>query len=183
MINLLPPTEKRELRAARSNTLLIRYNFFLIGAVLFILGAVGVVYVYLNSTKASAQQVIEENTVKVAGYADIQQQANEFRDNLRVAKQIIDQEVSYSDVALEIAALMPSGTILETLTLDSTTFGSETTLNAKAKNYGDALALKNSFESSDLFSNVHFASISGGEGTYPVNVNLNVTISKEAAAP
>lgn len=181
MINLLPPESRRELRAARSNTLLARYNIFLVGALVFMLLAIGFVYFYLNTTKASAEQAITESKAKVAGYATVEAQAEEFNTNLRIAKQILDQEVHYSKVVLEIASLMPTGTVLDNLALDSATFGTQTTLNAKAKSYERALALKDSFQSSDLFSDVHFQSIAGGEGNYPVAVSLNVTIKKDAA--
>ena len=53
MINLLPPEEKRQLRAARTNTLLLRYNLSLVGAVVFLGLAIGVTYVYLSNTKVT----------------------------------------------------------------------------------------------------------------------------------
>ena len=182
MINLLPPDTKRELRAARSNTLLVRYNIFLVGALVFMMIALGIVYVYLSNTKAGAEQAISESNAKVANYALVEAQAAEFRQNLQTAKQILDQEVNYSKVVLEFASLMPAGTILDTLTLDSATFGTPITLNAKAKNYESALALKDSFQNSSLFTDVHFQSISGvADAGSPVSVSLNVTIKKEAA--
>lgn len=183
MINLLPPTDKREIRAARSNTLLIRYNIFLVGALAFLLIATGIVYVYLNSTKSNAERVITENKTKVAGFSSVQAQATEFRNNLTAAKQILAGEVNYSKVILKIAALMPSGTILENLNLDTKTFGTETTLTARAKTYEDAIELKDSFQQSSIFSNVHFQSIANSEKTsqYPITISMNVTIKKEAA--
>lgn len=182
MINLLPPEEKRQLRAARTNTLLLRYNIFLIGAVVFLGLAVGVTYVYLSNTKASAETLISENRARVASFADVQTQADVFKANLATAKQILDNEVVYTKVMLAIAALLPSGTILEKLSLDSQTFGTQTTLGARAASYDDALRLKEAFEKSSLLTNVHFQSItSGGQAPYPLTVNLNVTIKKDAA--
>lgn len=182
MINLLPPNDKRELVAARSNTLLIRYNFFLAGALAFLLLSIGIVYVYLGNTKATAERTIQENQAKVSDYADVKAQAEAFRTNLRIASQILGQQVNYSHVILEIAAQMPPGTILDNLSLDSKTFGKPTTLNARAKDYDSALALKNSFQDSDLFTDVSFESIAGGgSGSYPITVNLNVTIKKDIA--
>lgn len=184
MINLLPPEEKRQLRAARTNSLLIRYNFFLLGAVAFLGLAVGITYVYLSNTKASAEQTISQNDAKVVSYAPVAAKAQQFRSNLSVAKQILNQEVAYTNVILAISRLLPGGVILEDLNLDSKTFGTETTLVAQAKDYSSALRLKNSFQNSPLFSNVHFQSIASNDGQtsgYPVTVNLNVTIKKEAA--
>jgi len=182
MINLLPSEHRKQLQAARSNTLLLRYNFLLGGAVVFLLLATAVVYIYLNNAKASAEQLITDSKNRVGEYASVQQQAEDFRNSLSAAKQVLDQDVSYTKVILEIAKLLPSGVVMDTLSLDATTFGTPTTFAAKARDYNTALALKDSLESSDLFSNVYFASISGdGESDYPINVSLNVTIKKDAA--
>lgn len=184
MINLLPPDEKRQLRAGRSNTLLIRYNFFMVGALAFMLLSVGFTYVYLNNAKANAQTVIDENREKVANFAVVEKEATEFRSNLATAKQILDREVIYTKVILEIAHLMPSGTILESLNLDPSTFGTETSIAAQTKNYDSAIALKDAFQKSDLFTDVHFENITVNDangGNYPITVNLNVTIKKDAA--
>lgn len=182
MINLLPPEEKRQLRAARSNSLLLRYNIFLIGAVLFLGVAVGITYVYLSTTKTNAESIIGENRAKVTSFASVQAEADVFRGNLTTAKQILDNEVVYTKVMLAIAALMPSGTVLDKLSLDSQTFGTQTILAARATSYDNALKLKEAFQSSPLFSDVHFLSItSGGLSPYSLTVSLNVTIKKDAA--
>ena len=56
MINLLPPDEKSQLRAARTNALLISYNFFLLGAVAYIGLALIVTFVFLNSFRSVYEQ-------------------------------------------------------------------------------------------------------------------------------
>jgi Tfp pilus assembly protein PilN len=182
MINLLPPAEKKELRAARTNVLLLRYNFFLLGAVVFLAVATTVTYVYLTTTKTTAVQVIDNNRAKVSGYAATAAQAEQFRSNLATAKQILDHEVTYSKIIVGISQSLPSGVILSNLNLDAQTFGTETTLNTRAKNYDRALALKEALEKSALFTDVHFQSITTGDSTdsaYPVTVILNVTIKKD----
>ncbi len=185
MINLLPQEEKKQFRAARTNTLLIRYNIALIGAMAFLGIAMAVVYIYLGNAKANSEQIITDNKAKASGYAAVESQANIFRSNLAIAKQILGNEVTYSKVILAIANLLPAGTTLDKLTLDSTTFGTPTTLSAQAKSYESALALKNAFQKSALFSDVHFQSITSNAGTqsgaYPFTVNLDVTIKKDVA--
>lgn len=185
MISLLPPEQKREIGAARANTILIRYNILLLGALVFVTLAVGIAYVYLNNSKANAEKVISENKAKVASFSTIEDQAQVFRRNLVTAKQILDREVNYTKVILEISALLPSGVVLTNLSLDAATFGTPTTLIAQAKSYDQAITLKDTFSRSSLFSDVHFQSINategGASGTYPITINLNVTIKKEAA--
>ena len=182
MINLLPPQEKNQLRAARTNRLLLRYNFLVLVAFVFLMGALVVVFAFLSSTQAAAEETIAYNRSKVSDYASVQLEADTFRQHLSSAKQILDTDVAYTKVILQIAKVLPSGVILDTLSLDSKTFGSPTTLAAKVKDYPTALSLKNALQKSDVFSNVSIQSITGGgDGDYPLSVTLNVTIKKDAA--
>ena len=186
MINLLPQNDKKQARAGRVNGLLVRYNVILIGCVAFLGLAVGVTYIYLSNTKAAAEKTITDNQSKVASYAAVQTQAQQFRTNLTTAKQILGNEVTYTKVILEIAQLLPAGVVLQNLNLDSQTFGTETTLVAQAKSYDDALSLKDAFGKSTLFKDVHFKSITTDATTttpsdYPFTINLSVTIMKEVA--
>lgn len=183
MINLLPPEHKRDIRAARTNTLLIRYNLLLVGVLAFLLLAIGVVYVYLSNSKASADMTIKENKEAVAGFAATEQEAQTFRQNLATAKEILDREVNYTDVILNISRALPSGSILTNLSLDASSFGKETTLAAQVKSYDKAIALKDALSQSGLFTDVHFQSItSSSNADYPITVNLFVTFKKEAAS-
>lgn len=184
MINLLPREEKRQLQAARTNTLLIRYNFFFLGAIAFMGISVGVTFIFLTNAKANAERTLQGNESNARQYAAIDSESEQFRKNLVTAKQILDNQTTYSKTILAIAHLLPSGVVLQNLNLDAQTFGTPTALVAQAKTYDDALALKESFEKSSLFSDVHFESIATGTSSadgYPIAVNLSVTIKKDAA--
>lgn len=182
MINLLPPDAKSQLRAAQSNRLLLRYTLLLTVAFVFLLSSLGVVYIYLMNTSAAAEATIASNRSKVSDYAAVQSQATAFRQNLTGAKQILNNDVAYTKVILEISKVLPGGVVLDTLTLDSKTFGTPMSLAARVRDYPTTLALKNSLQNSNLFSNVSIQSITGGnEGTYPLSVALNVTINKDTA--
>lgn len=182
MINLLPPETKAQISAARANRLLLRYNLLLLAAVAFLLIAVIIVYVYLGNAKTVAEATIADNRSKVSDYSAIESQASAFRQNLARAKQILDSDVTYTKVILSIARVLPSGIVLDTLSLNSETFGSPTTLTANARDYAAVLSLKDSLQNSNLFSNVSIQTISNaGDGEYPLSVTLSVTIQKEAA--
>lgn len=183
MINLLPPEHKRDIRAARANSLLIKYNFLLVGVFLFLLLSIGVVYVYLNNTKATAEATMQENDSKVSNFAMTREEAEQFRQNLSTAKQILDREVNYTKVILKIAGVLPQGTVLTGLSLDAATFGKETTLSAQAKSYDLAIKLKDALGQSGLFTDVHFQSIAASTNSsdYPITVNLMVTFDTKAA--
>jgi Tfp pilus assembly protein PilN len=182
MINLLPPEDKRQLRAARTNTLLARYNIILLAAVAFLGLAIGVVYIYLTTTKAGADATVSENATETAQYAGVVEEANQFRNNLSIAKQILDREITYTNVLLNIAQVMPAGVELESLTLDAETFGAETTLSASARDYDRALAFKDALQNSPYFSDVHFQTVDDSQsGDHPLLISINVTIAPEIA--
>lgn len=183
MINLLPPADKKQIQAARANTLLFRYAISSICALVFILAAIGFTYFFMTTTKANAEQTISESRSRVAAYSDVKSQADQFRAKLSTAKQILDREVAYTSVILQISRLLPDGVILKQLNLDATTFGTPTTLTVQVKDYNTAIKLKDAFQKSSLFSDVHFESIStaADRKSYPVDVTLGVTITKEAS--
>lgn len=182
MINLLPPEVKRQTAAARANLLLLRYIVLLLGAIGFMLAAIGLVYVYLGSAKATAEEAIASNIAKAGGFGSVETDANAFKQNLSNAKQILDSDVTYTKVILEIANVLPPGVVLGTLNLDSQTFGTPTTLTANVRNYPTVLRLKDSLQASTIFSNVSIQTINdGGSGDYPLTASFSVTIRKDAA--
>lgn len=182
MINLLPPNTKSQLAAARANRLLLNYIVLLLAAIAFLLGAIGIVYIYLGNAKSTAEASIQDSMAQVSDYAAVESEASSFRQDLANAKQILDNDVVYSKVILEIASVLPPGIILDTLSLDSETFGTPTTLTAKARDYNTVLQLKDALQRTSLFSDASIQTISSGaEGAYPLNATLSVTIQKDAA--
>lgn len=186
MINLLPDAHKDEIRAARTNVLLLRYIFILITALLVLGGLVVAAYLALNGTRQTAEVKVAENQERVAVYQDIRSQADSFKADLATAKSILDSEISYTRLVYKIAEIVPQNVILDELALDPSTFGSPTTLNASAKSVADASKLTEAFSSNNqIFSNVELQSLrsgdeSAGASGYPVKVSLSVVINRGA---
>lgn len=183
MINLLPYDAKQEIRAARTNIILMRYINVLAIAIIF-LGVVGFsIYTVLIDTKTSAENTIKDNRAKASSYTTSENEAAALKNSLSSAKVVLDKEIRYSKVITGIAALMPSGTVLDSLSLSTTSFGAPTTLTVFAKTTANALAVKDSFQASPLFSNVAFVSISSAsaQSSYPITASLSVTINRGVA--
>lgn len=182
MINLLPDNDKHEIRAARTNVVLLRYNFLLLGIAGFLLASGLVVYALLTTTKGIAESTNEANNSRAAAYSTTRVEAEEYRKNLTIAKQILNNEVIYTDLVFAITNLLPSGIVLDNLNLNSKEFGTATNLSVHAKDYAAVAALKDAFEKSSLLSDVHFQSINNISSTvpqaYPIGVTINVTINK-----
>lgn len=187
MINLLPPEHKQEIRAGRTNVLLMRYIGILIAAAIVLTGLVVGVYVTLNGTKAVAEAKVGQNQARVAEYQETKLQSDSFRSDLTTAKSILDSSVSFSKLIYKIAEIVPPNVILSDLALDPETFGSSVTMTASARSFDDAAKLRDAFiKNSQVFSNVQLQTIetSGDStesaGNYPVKVNLSVVINKGA---
>ena len=184
MINLLPPEQLRELRAARANTLLLRYNILLAGVLVFIALALVVTFFYLNTIQDIAIQTKRDNDAKVTSYAKIDTEAKAFRNDLANAKTIMDKDATYSKTLLAIAKVLPKGVVFNTISLDASTFGTPMTLALKATDEKTAVAAKDAFSKSPMFSDVHFTSLTRdaqSKDSHPISANLSVIINKDAA--
>jgi Tfp pilus assembly protein PilN len=200
MINLLPPEKHKQLHAAQQNSLLIRYVFASL-VTLFLIIAIHVgTFALLKTTEMSGKKASEENQLKVSRYKKTEQAAKEYAANLATAKDIFSKQVPYSDAIINLASQLPSGVVLDTISLDAEVVNKPTTLAARAKSYEAALALKDMFNASTLAKDVSITSVntSGNEGVgaaglggvaapenadYPVSVVLNITFTDELLRP
>jgi len=185
MINLMPDNDKVEIRAARVNIVLARYIFVILIAFAFLVLLLAGSYLVLTQTKNSAQQLIDGNATKAAVFSSTKAQIETLSSSLSETKTILDQEVLYSNILTHIGQQMPEGTILDKITLDAASFtGTPITLKVYAKTNEATVALRQKFQSTPLFSNVNFESVSGaasGVPGYPVSVSLTLTLNKAGA--
>ena len=181
MINLLPPDDKKQIKSARINVLLLRYNTMLVLGVVFLSLAMAVSYFFLMTSKQVAEKTIHDNTQKASSYIEVENQADSFRAQLLNSKNILDGQVSYAKAALAIAKLLPDGTALSNLNLDEKSFTLPLILTVNIKDEAAAAQLVDNFQKSPLFSKVTKGKISVGQDAYPYIMELTVTMSKEAA--
>lgn len=185
MINLLPINDQRQLAAARTNTLLLRYTILLGVFIVILVIEVFGVYIVMDLGKTQDQATIKDNTSKATSYATIKQQADTFRTNLATAKYILNKQVPYTTLMLAIAQNLPNGAIIDKLSIDPTTFGTPTTLTVDTASYSAAINVKASLQSAKinnipLFSSVSFQSVTSNDTktTNPFTAIYNVTYSQ-----
>ncbi len=182
MINLLPTREKREILAGRTNRLLARYIILLAIVMGLMLIVFVFVWFYLDNIRTTSQTKIDQNEANSRQLVTQQKAIDDFKSNLQTAKTILDKQVNYSHIILRIADTIPHGVTIEQLSLDPTTFGTPTTLTARAKSQAAVLALKTALTNSPYYSNAHFDTIAlpdtpGNE--YPYQVTMTVTLTRE----
>lgn len=86
MINLMPIHEQKEIRAARANSLLMRYSILMLIATLFVLAALAFTYLSLTAIGRAADKEKIENQQKASGLVQTQIEAEKLRNDLMSAK-------------------------------------------------------------------------------------------------
>lgn len=184
MINLLPENAKKEIIAARSNIVLLRYMIILGFGVVFLAFISAGVYVVLTTTKASAESIVTDNSSKNNSYTVIKAQGDSLRASLASAKAVLDKEIAYTKLITGVAAVIPSGVVIEALSIGPSTFTGPVSLQVYAKSTEDALKMKDNLQKSSLFSNPTFVTLSsnasGQASEYPISAVISVTINKAA---
>lgn len=190
MINLLNPEQQRQLRAARLNLHLLKFALLSIFIVIGVAGIYATGFWTVITSKASSE--IEFSTAKkeLDTYTATTQQAESYRQNLTVAKQIMGGEITFSSFLISLGTAMPSGTIIEQLSLSTHDITAKKAdsiaIHTRAKSYADVLRIKQAFESSNLFSSVRIASTStaalpdakGIQAAYPYEARFEVFIKR-----
>jgi hypothetical protein len=183
------PEQKRVLRAARRNIVLLRYSFLGAGAILFMLGIFGVGFAVTKYEQNQAQSELSGHEVTSAQYKEVQKRAEGFEANLKTADSILSSEILFSDLLIRVARIMPPGVILTNFNVTTESFGDEVTISARSKSYDGPLSLKSEFEKSEMFEDVSIVDITrprsdeeltGVMLTHPFTSTLNATLTKEA---
>ncbi|MDN5275506.1 MAG: Fimbrial assembly family protein [Candidatus Saccharibacteria bacterium] len=187
MINLLPDTEKKQLRAAHANVLLVRYIFISLGALVLVGAFIGGTYFVLLQSELNAKDTVEQNQQKAAQFSDVKAQADTLSANITAAKSILDQDIPYSGILTAIGQATPEGAIIKEINITAAAITAPMTLQAYAKTAEDATALQNQYLSAPVFSSVVSQGMINNDPTapagYPVSVKLTVTINKAGVTP
>ena len=185
MINLLPLDDRKQLHAARTNVLLLRYSIGLVFAAVFAGLTTVAIYAILTNMKLTAEATITSNQSRASNFSTVQTQADEYRKNLTNAQTVFNEEIQFSKLYLEIAHLLPANTALDSLVLDSSTIDSPMELPVKIKGEAQATALIASFKSSAVFNNeASYGTLAlntaDDKEKYPYVLTVNVKINKGA---
>jgi Tfp pilus assembly protein PilN len=189
MINLLLPEQKRELKAARLNVVLLRYTFLVAGAILFMLGIFGVGLVITVYEKGGAGAELADYQEATLQYSQVKKNAEVFESNLATAETILSNEIVFSDFLVELARTLPPDLVMSSLAISTESFGEPVSINARTESYDGALILKSTLEASGIFEDVSIVDISRPEddelegiaAQYPYVVALSATLSEPSS--
>ena len=197
MINLLSPRAKRDIRAARINVILVQ-SCVAILALTVIIGIIyGIGFWIVREEKAATLATLASQSAEAKQYDVYRKKADNFKNDLKTAKTVLDNSYSYSEFLLTLARDIPDETLITAIVIGAptaktgSTVGS-ITLSARASTYNKVLELKSSLEASTLFENVNIVSynrpddlsaLPEGEKKYPFDATISVQLSDAKSIP
>lgn len=178
MINLLPPETKQTYHYARRNRTLMNWVlaclFSLVGAGLLAGGG----YLYLNQSITQTNKQIDTTNkqLQAQNLSSVQKQVTTISNNLKLAVQVLSQEVLFSELLKQLASVTPNNAILTNLTISQTQTGVD--LTAQTTNYDAATQLQVNLADpkNQIFSKADIINITCGSNTngskYPCTVSI-----------
>jgi Tfp pilus assembly protein PilN len=172
MINLLPPGQKEQIRFAKLNRLALRYLWGLV-VVVVVLAAVfaGAFYLMEQQTQAASadaasnqQRISELNSTFVP-------KAKAASDRLTAIKYVQGTQTHFSKVVADIAAVVPQGVSITSMTLTGNP-KLPVTIAVTGTTYNSVLAFRNALTTSPRIANADLETITAlDSGTlYQANV-------------
>lgn len=167
MINLLPTSHAESIRYGRQNTTLRNWLLAMATAIGILILIIAGGWVYLDRQKRNYQSDISNTNqqLKAQNLAQVQKDAKEITGDIRVINQILSSEIRFSDLTQTIGTEMPSGTVLNSLSLSNKVNGA-LDLIANTIDYPSAaqVAVNLSQSQDQIFSKIDI-----------VNINCNKT--------
>ena len=189
MINLMPLEDRKQLAAARTNTLLLRYTVLLGIFIVVLVMEIIAMYVVMDIGKSQNETSIADNNNRAIEFSETKKQAADFKSNLATAKYILDKQVPYTDIILALAKSLPAGATISNFTIDPASFGTPTSMSVSTSSYDAAIKTKTSLQDAKmgeklLFSDVSFSSVSGsGDANNSYTAVFDLTFSPEVLKP
>lgn len=182
MINLLPPVYRQRLSAGRRGTILRHWLGIVWGATAGLVLLIAASWIYMNQQSKELNQAISDTNAQLSAQnlSGVQKQAKDLTNNIKTINQVLGREIRFSDLIQAIGKVMPSGTILNSLTLAQVSGAVD--LSASAKDYASAaqVAINLSDPKNQIFNKVDIVSINctGSAAAYPCGGTFRALFSK-----
>jgi len=179
MINLLPPEVKSNYRYARRNVLLRRWviSFVIAFVGLGALATYGLLTLHQSTNHYHHQIATTQALFQKEKFAQTQSQVQDISNSFRLVVKVLSQEVLFSELLKQIAAIIPANANLTGLNINQTQGGID--ILAEATNYTTATQVQVNLAdpSNKIFSKADIVSITCGNTNssnpnYPCDIDI-----------
>lgn len=181
MINLLPPDIKTSYQYARRNVVLRRWIITIIIAFVG-LGAIstyGLLAIHQSTESNNNQISATETLFQKEKFSATQNQVQNISSSFKLVVKVLSQEVLFSQLLQQIAALIPANANLTGLNINQTQGGIDITAETTDYSTATQLQVNLSDPANKIFSKADIVSISCGS-TSSQNANYPCTVDIRA---
>lgn len=189
MINLLPPDIKAEYGYARRNSHLVHLvTVLLLGLVgLAAIAAAGFIYLHQSANAYSKQAEIAKQALVEQKQSEVEKQAAEISDNLKLAVQVLSQEVLFSQLLKQLAVVVPSNVSLTGVTISELKGALDITARTRDYDAGTQLQVNLADPANKIFSKADIVAITcdgadasdSSSARYPCSVSIRAQFSPD----
>lgn len=179
MINLLPPEIKESYHYARRNVGLLNWvvSLFIVFLGLGVLAGYGAFTLHRSINNYQQQVTIMNQQLNKEHVLQTEKQVKNMTGSLKLAVQVLSQEVLFSKLITQIGAAMPAGSILTGLNINQTSGGINLAANTSSYAVAAQTQINLSNPKSGVFAKVDIVSIkcsttNAVNKNYPCNVQL-----------
>lgn len=124
-INLLPPAHKTDIIFARRNTVLKNWIIASCAGVAGIIIVLAAGYFFINQSQKSMQKQVNDAHTQLSAQKqdEVQKQVTSISDSVKLTLQVLQRQIFFSKLLVQVGAVMPPGASLDTLTINSTQGG------------------------------------------------------------
>lgn len=183
MINLLPPTVKKQVYFSKLNRTVIGY-IWLVGIVgLLIAASFSVTWLYFKNKINATQAQITEKESQRAHFGDIENKAKGLADRLAAIDKIQTDQNKFSNLLTEMANLTPKGVYIYTIAVGND-IKQPVSVLAYADSSTSAVSLQKSLATSPRFSDVTIKDVTQGNDPYSgaPDYRINLIVSLKSGA-
>lgn len=181
MINLLPPNVKDGYRYARSNMQLRRWVFiFLISFVgLGVIVTYGLLNIRQSTNDYTSRITNAESLLQQEKFSETQAKVNDISNSFKLVVQVLGQEVLFSELIKQIAAIIPANANLQSLNINQVQGAIDISAIATDYNTATQVQVNLADPANKIFSKADIVNISCG-GTTTVNPAFPCTVNLRA---
>lgn len=183
MINLISPDHRKNIQAAKSNTMLMSYIQILLLALLVIAATITGSYYFLALQRDSAAEIASVEQASVKDLEPYQKKAENLATSMTAIAGVFDNDVSFLQLLQELGRNMPSGAALNGFTVSTETTDSPLVATAYINTEAQGVVLLENFRKSAVVTEVTLRTVQKLEepvGAYRYSATYEVVLNKEA---
>lgn len=184
MINLLPPEYADKIRYSRKNSMLVQTLVWVglanLGLVLILIA--GSLYISRQSGHIQAQIQASEKQLKAQNLDEVERQSQQITNNIKTINQVLSKEVLFSEVIQEVGKIIPSGSVLSSISLTQVSGSIDLMINSRDQNSAVQAAANLNDPKNNLFEKVDVINVScsGSNPSYPCSSTFKALFSPTA---